>query len=228
MRCDKYREYWLGRILAEDFEAHRLTCDECRRAWELDSVIEELARDLSAPSEAPGLWERIAAGIESENRAARPSQSLRLAARQVFDPRLHPAWKLAAVLVLAVGIGSFHFLHPGNLSQPPRNLLTAEALARVEAVEMEYEQAIADLEAVADPLVTGADIELVLRYRDRLETIDAQIRKCRTVLAEDGANAHVRRYLLAAYHDKRETLTELLAMADTPSADGQDEREDQP
>jgi hypothetical protein len=33
-------------------------------------------------------------------------------------------------------------------------------------------------------------------------------------LDQDGANAHVRRYLLAAYQDKKETLTELLALAE--------------
>jgi hypothetical protein len=57
---------------------------------------------------------------------------------------------------------------------------------------------------------TDADAELILRYRDRLETIDSQIRRCRTVLARDGANAHVRRYLMTAYQDKKETLTRLL------------------
>ena len=33
------------------------------------------------------------------------------------------------------------------------------------------------------------------------------------MLARDNANAHVRRYLLAAYRDKADTLTELLQQA---------------
>ena len=54
------------------------------------------------------------------------------------------------------------------------------------------------------------NVELMLLYRDRLETIDDQIEQCREALSENPANAHIRRYMLAALQDKKETLKELL------------------
>jgi hypothetical protein len=53
----------------------------------------------------------------------------------------------------------------------------------------------------------------MLLYRDRLETIDAQIARCQEALAENPSNAHIRRYLLAALQDKKETLRELAQLA---------------
>jgi hypothetical protein len=137
----------------------------------------------------------------------------RFSPARLFEPRRKMAWRLATVAVVAiVGLVTFQLLRPGE--PVPRNVLTEQALDRVEALEVEYELAIGELEAIAAPMIAEADTELILRYRDRLETIDSQIRRCKAVLAEDGANAHVRRYLLAAYQDKKETLSELLALAD--------------
>jgi len=58
--------------------------------------------------------------------------------------------------------------------------------------------------------MAGLDLELDSLYRDRLGTIDAQIARCREALKSNPANAHIRRYLMAALRDKRETLTEVL------------------
>ncbi len=205
----------MGEISADAFEAHRRTCETCREAWILDERIERQARELPVPASAPGLWERVAAGVDRDRQPAlRGIDRLRQCFRDLSAPRWRPVWGIAAVFIAAIGIGAFLWLRPSGPDARPRNLLTAEALARVEATEAEYERAITELEGVAGPVVAAADIEMVLRYRDRLETIDAQIRRCKAVLAEDGANAHVRRYLLAAYQDKKETLTELLALAE--------------
>jgi hypothetical protein len=54
------------------------------------------------------------------------------------------------------------------------------------------------------------NLELMLLYRDRLETIDDQIEQCREALSENPGNAHIRRYMLAALQDKKQTLKELL------------------
>ena len=206
MKCDRYEAYWLGDLSADDFAAHRATCQECAAAVRLDERIEQEARALPAPAAGTGLWERIAAGIEEDGShvtGAIPRR--RLPAGRV--------WALAAVLVLCVGLGSVLLREGGGPAPMPRNLLASEALARVEAAEAEYEIAIRDLEAQAAPVLAAADTRLMLRYRQRLEIIDAQIRDCREMLVRDNANAHVRRYLLAAYRDKADTLTELLQLA---------------
>jgi len=52
---------------------------------------------------------------------------------------------------------------------------------------------------------------MMLLYREKLETIDAQIERCQEALAANPANAHIRRYLLAALQDKKAALADLLS-----------------
>ena len=54
------------------------------------------------------------------------------------------------------------------------------------------------------------DLNLALLYRDKLETIDSQIERCKDALQDNPANTHIRRYLLAALDDKKQTLREIL------------------
>ncbi len=89
-------------------------------------------------------------------------------------------------------------------------LLAGSALERVEKLEREYVQAIRELEKEATPHMAQLDMELMLLYRDRLETIDAQIERCQEALETNPANAHIRRYLLTALQDKKETLVEIV------------------
>jgi hypothetical protein len=63
---------------------------------------------------------------------------------------------------------------------------------------------------MAAPKIEAMDLQMVSLYRDKLAAIDSQIAKCREALNSNPANAHIRRYLLAALSDKRQTLTEIL------------------
>lgn len=206
MKCDRYEAWWMGDLSDEEFSAHRESCQECATAWRLDQRIEQEARDLPGPAQGTGLWDRIAEELDEDC----PPVVTTMPRRRIPTSRI---WVMAAVLVLCVGLGSVMLREGRGPAPAPRNLLATEALARVEAAEAAYETAIRGLEAQAEPVLAEADTRLMLRYRQRLEIIDAQIRDCRTMLAQDNANAHVRRYLLAAYRDKADTLTELLALA---------------
>jgi len=210
MNCQAYREYSMGDMPAIEFDTHCESCRECREALALDSLIEDQARQIQVPTTAPGLWDRIALEAGQDQKVVRPRFAM---------PR--SVWQVAAslVFVIGLGLGSLWLMQPEEASRRPRNLLASDALAHVEAVEDEYIAAIGELERLAEPIIAAGNTELHLRYRARLETIDAQIRRCQAVLAEDNANAHVRRYLLAAYQDKTETLTQLLAQA---AASGRD------
>jgi hypothetical protein len=219
MSCDKYWRFWMGELSQKDFVAHRASCEECRSSEDLDVFIAHQAQELPVPTSAPGLWNRIAAEISLQQATARQARSrpmqmpvLRRLGNRILDPRHHLVWKLAALLVVTVGTHALLSTRAPDIGPTPHNLLTAQALSRVEALETEYEQAITELETLAAPMIAEADTGLLLHYRERLETIDRQIRRCRAVLAHDGVNAHVRRYLLAAYQDKKETLTELLTL----------------
>jgi len=76
--------------------------------------------------------------------------------------------------------------------------------------EGEYIQAINELEKTARPKLAGMDLQMMSLYRDRLAAIDSQLERCKEALASNPANAHIRRYLLAALQDKKQTLAEVL------------------
>ncbi len=134
-------------------------------------------------------------------------------ARLVFPfrlPRFARTVGVAAAALAAFGLAAwFLFLRPS-----PRNtsgLMAEAALARVETEEQEYAAAIKELEAKVGPKLATMDLSLMALYRDRLETIDAQIERCREAISVNPWNAHVRRYMLAALRDKQDTLGQILA-----------------
>ena len=209
MKCTKYQLFWDGKIPEKDFEIHKEKCVECREAYVLDSLIEGEAKKLPAPEFSPWLWNRIENELKREKEKSR-SIGFTDMFSFLFSPKQHLIYKIAALLVVSVGISYLLFFQPMGTGPASTNFLTSSALYRVEEKEKEYEQAIAELEKVTQSLVANADTDLLLLYRDKLETIDAQIDRCKEALKNNTADAHIRRYLLAAYQDKKETLIELI------------------
>ena len=194
MSCSGFEKYQLGEWSEGEFEAHRQTCDECRVALERDKKLIQEAAQLKINVEVHGLWGRIENELQKESGSIKRLDNYRW------------VWRIAAVLVLALGIG---FVIRSVNRSADSGLLADSALKRVEAQEKAYEAAIDDLEKIIAPKLSSLDQELMLLYRDRLETIDAQIEHCKEALAMNPANAHIRRYLLAALRDKKETLKEI-------------------
>jgi hypothetical protein len=198
MSCEAYRQFDLGEMEETAFIRHAPSCAECQRLLAQDAQLLALTKSLKPPAENPLLWARIENTLRAEQR------------------RQHPTWlqehkwallRMAAVLLVAIGLGSYFLLKPKPSAS---RLLAGAALEQVEKKEREYTAAIIELERVALPQMAKLDVDLMLLYRDRLETIDAQILRCKEALAANPANAHIRRYLLAALQDKKETLTELV------------------
>jgi hypothetical protein len=178
----------------------------------LEGRLQAEIDSLKALISAPHLWERIEAMLRREETAARSRLETRTAAYSANTARLLRKWFIlvpASALVLA-GIFLVLFLALRQTGTPS-GILAGEALQKIELKEREYVQAIDELEKKARPKMAAMDLEMVSLYRDKLETIDAQIRRCREALASNPANAHIRRYILAALQDKRQTLAELLA-----------------
>jgi hypothetical protein len=217
MKCNTYYLYWNGNISEKEFEEHRQVCSECHQAFELDSLIEQQTRKLPAPDSSPFLWTRIENELKNETERARRSNFIEFFSH-LISPRQHLVYKVAALLIMCIGVSYFVLLRPSTSRYEPRHLLTSSALAKVEEMEKEYEEAITQLEEVTLPIVAEADTDLLLLYRDKLETIDAQIARCKEALEHNRADAHIRRYLLAAYQDKKETLIELLEITGESSS----------
>lgn len=199
MSCDYFEKYEIGEIESREFREHLKTCSYCQEQEQMDTRLMNLSRSLKEPVQSPGLWERIEHTLTTEEHQRR--QPIVLGYRRSF------AWyAAAAVILIAVAVGIYSWLFQEK-HEP--GLLTETALKKVELREQEYIKAIEELEKQAIPRMANMNIELMLLYRDRLETIDDQIEQCREALAENPANTHIRRYMLAALQDKKETLMEL-------------------
>jgi hypothetical protein len=220
MSCKELERYDRGEMDEAEFMRHAASCPICRQALQLDEEVMSWAKSLKQPIEAPHLWSRIEEVLleeraEEQQLAQEPQvekkkKSGRFSLRWRFL-RIVPA---AAALLIVVGIGVYFGL---KSSAPSSGLLAEKALARVEKKEQEYMRAIKDLEKQALPQMADLNLDFVFLYRTRLETIDAQIEQCREALALNPANAHIRRYLIAALQEKKETLAEVLNLEDEGS-----------
>ncbi len=201
MNCDSYRRHELGKISDADFDRHADDCDECKKFIEEDVKLLAEAKSLKQTISARLLWPKIENSLRAEKQAKRWKWA------EVFEVRTSVALRLAAVLIIAVGIGVYFFLR----SEPSSSrLLAGAALKQVEEKEREYEDAITKMEGLAESHLEKFNEDLMVLYRDRLATIDAQIVRCKEAAARNPANAHIRRYLLAALQDKQETLREMM------------------
>ena len=196
MSCDRYRERETGRLEEEAFQAHLKDCPECRQSLRRDERLLELAAGLKPPAEPPFLWERVEAGLRAEQRRSR---------RRTW------IYRAAAVLVVSLGLGALMQQGRG-IPEPATGLYTAEALEKVREREREYAAAIEELEQIAGERMERMDAELAVLYRDKIDTIDTQIDRCLRALRGNPANTHIRRYLLLALQDKRETLEEIVQL----------------
>lgn len=203
LNCEFYEQREMGLLNEGAFVRHAQECPACQKILRQDAHVLALMRSEQQPATSPLLWAKIENALRTEKRRSAFRQSAFWRAPGFTRLR----W--AAVLLLGLGLGSYVLLKSKPQTVSSR-LLTEEALQQVALKEQEYLHAIAQLEQAAAPQLAAVDVDLMLLYRDRLETIDAQIKRCQEALARNPANAHLRRYLLAALQDKQETLQELV------------------
>ena len=196
MICDYLDKFDQGAMDEAEFRKHAVHCSTCREALELDEDVMSLAKSLKKEIEAPRLWDRIEKSLATE-----------MSKKHRFNLKLFRLVPAMVALILLVWLGITVILKNRT---PSSGLMAKKALARVERKEQDYLKAIQDLEKQALPKMAGMDLKLVFLYRDRLETIDAQIKQCQEALSLNPANTHIRRYLMMALIDKKETLVEIL------------------
>jgi hypothetical protein len=201
MTCEIYSKYDLGDYSESDFKQHVQTCSICRELAAQDEQLLVLAKRLRQPIEAPALWSKI----ENNLRAEKHKRMRSIRSRH----RAFRFLKIAAVLMIAVGIGSYFFFRHRPEADQDGRLLVESMLENVEQKERGYETAILELEKITIPKLEKLDIDLTSLYQERLVLIDEQINKCKEELATNPANAHIHRYLMAALQDKKETLEEI-------------------
>ena len=197
MNCDKYRQHELGELDEIGFQRHASTCPSCRERMSADARLLALAGDLARAEPAPFLWDRIEATLIAEQG--------RRSHRRAWT------YRVAAVLVVGLGLGSLLHEGPAGEDTSP-SLYTPTTLEKVRHRELEYATAIEELQQVAGARLELMDMELMVLYRDKMETIDTQIARCQQALRHNPANSHIHRYLFLALQDKREALQEILQL----------------
>lgn len=195
MECKQYENYELGKISSDTFTRHLDVCAECRDALQTDAQLMASAASLKGHIKSPDLWPEI-------------EQILITQKKRSYSTILLPSlYKIAAVFLITV---SLLFVFNQKMEKDTSRILSASDLRDVEQKEQEYIRSIDRLERVAATRMDAMDLNLILLYRDKLETINAQIERCQGALEENPANTHIRRYLLAALNDKKQTLRELI------------------
>ncbi|MBT4096389.1 MAG: hypothetical protein HOM68_02225 [Gemmatimonadetes bacterium] len=228
MSCDIYQKRESGDLDEVSFQRHLRVCAECQQRLQQDEELLKLAEQLERPMPSPHLWDRIEASLHEEaatqpvSAAQTPlssaAQSTSLPMPQDSAPTQHTharAWiyRIAAVLVVSIGLGSGYI----HLQAPVQtdvtvSLYSPAALEKVRDRERQYVAAIEELEQMADVQFDEMELDLMLLYRDKIQTIDTQIARCLEALHNNPANTHIRRYLLLALQDKRETLQEIVQL----------------
>jgi hypothetical protein len=201
MSCDRFEKYGRGKITEAEFKKHLETCSHCQQLFFEDIELVSLAKSLKRPVKAPFLWTRIEQSLKEEMKGRRP-----IGKGFFLQKRWMPA-ALTVLFFLLVFSSLFFLVRPGIKG---RDLLADSAIRRIERRERRYERSIRRLEEKTRPQMADLDLELLLLYQDRLETIDEQIAQCREALASNSGNAHIWRYMLAAFQDKKETFKEIL------------------
>jgi len=206
LSCNVYKKFIDCQLTEEEFSTHAGTCPECKEAWEFEQQLASQITQFRTAQPSPSLWQDIRARLFAEKRKGFSPAGVKF--QQFFKTlSARPAWQFAAAGVMLIIIVF------GILNYAPRSsdhFISNRTLARVEQKEREYEQAIAELEKEAMPELNLADTELLLLYRDKIETINSQIQRCKEALAAYPHSVSIRKYLLAAYQEKKETLQEVL------------------
>jgi len=199
MICKKYEQHGLGQLNEEQFREHLAICSQCQALVREDNKIMAMAEKVNQNLIIPDLWPDIERAL--------------LHKKKVKVYPLYRNWilRVAAVLILAVSLT----LYLSNREESTHTMILSQAaLQKVEKTEREHMNAINQLEQAAREQLSQIDVEIASLYRTKIETIDAQIERCKAALEENPANTHIRKYLLAALIDKKETLNELIIYAE--------------
>ena len=197
MICKKYEQHGLGQLNEEQFREHLAICSQCQALVREDNKIMAMAEKVNQNLIIPDLWPDIERAL--------------LHKKKVYP--LYRNWilRVAAVLILAVSLT----LYLSNREESTHTMILSQAaLQKVEKTERDHMNAINQLEQAAREQLSQIDVEIASLYRTKIETIDAQIERCKAALEENPANTHIRKYLLAALIDKKETLNELIIYAE--------------
>ena len=198
-------------------KAHADTCAACRTELVLWREISAAAQTMQKEWATPGLWPRIARGLEEQASRVRGWRAW-IAWQGVPAFRWQAALAALAIVIVG-GTTAWVVMHRAGspaapqftVSQPDnKHLLTDQAVLQVEQAEKAYEQSIDRLAKLAEPKLQNSSDPIMANYREKLDLLDSAIRDCRANLDKNNANAYLRQELASFYREKQKTLEEIL------------------
>jgi len=196
--CSIYIKHELGEIDDVVYQEHVRTCCQCKNILAEDDKLMQLAAGLKQPVDAGNFWPGIVTALKTKNAGYKVKR---------VNKYRHVLLRAAAVLAAGFVIGFYFYFQQNQI--PDKGVVSLRVLQKLEEREQDYFESINELENATSEKMAQLDLNLMLLYRDKLETIDAQIEDCKEALASNPANAHIRKYLFAALKEKKDTLLEI-------------------
>jgi len=193
-------------------EEHLDVCSECQKFLKDLRKITKDAKELKKLSPPDETWSKIEARLNTETQ---PVHVLVPGRRQWLNaPRLRFVLSAAFLLVVVVGavILGIHSLKQGGTLPgiDSKNI----AFAKLEEAEHHYQLAIKALGEAVSYQEKNFDPKVAEVFRTNLEIINTSIAACRQAVLSEPDNVETRNYLLAAYKDKADLLTEMIEVKD--------------
>ena len=221
MRCSQAQklvsEYVDGSLderRAAELEKHLASCEDCREVLkDLQSIVRE-AREMKMVIPPDTAWQKISGALAGPRleEPVRGEVRLERPVRAFFAFR-RPLWTAAAAALLVVVVGGLALLQPWRRSVPLGPGMTdAYTLAKLDEAKGYYRQAIKALNEAAAAQKGALDPALAAAFDKNLALVDASIEACQKAVRRDPGNLETQNYLLAAYQDKVEVLTSLIAV----------------
>lgn len=214
-RLSEYIDGDLGPREHAEVDAHLTGCAACREVLGQLRTIAGAARRLPTTAPDRDLWDGVAERIGAPSSGNVTPLARRTARRFSFTI---PQMAAAAIVLMALSGSLAYVLRPGGeapASAPGYGITTAGAtrdITPVALVDPQYDDAIADLEAVLDAGRTKLDPETIRVLEQNLATIDQAIAQCRRALEADPANAFLNSHLVSARQRKLALLRRATAL----------------
>ena len=222
MRCSQAQklasEYVDGSLderRSAGLEKHLAACEDCREVLkDLQGIVRE-AREMKTVTPPDAVWQKISGALAGPRleEPVRRGEVGRVRPVRAFFAIRRPLWTAAAAALLVVVAGGLALLQPWRRSIPLGPAMTdAYTLAKLDEAKGYYRQAIQALTEAAAAQKGSLDPALAAAFDKNLALVDASIEACRKAVRRDPGNLETQNYLLAAYQDKVEVLTSLIAV----------------
>jgi len=194
-----------------ELEGHLAGCKDCRETVEDFKAIVREAQNLKTVTPPERVWQKIS-GTLAETPPEMPARKHDVPEsrplRPFFAARL--PWLSAAAAALVILVSGLALLRPWQARPTFGPAGDQYTLAKIEEAKGFFRQAIRSLTEAADSQAGTLDPRTEAAFRHNLSTVDASIEACLAAVKRDPKSLNNQNFLLAAYKDKVEILTDLI------------------